>query len=61
MDTKDNNVGTFRKLLRECKECWITTLLVVVLFVVNGVHIAYSCRNHDFSLPIFVKVFDYLK
>jgi hypothetical protein len=50
-----------RQFLKTCRECWIVTLFIVVMFIINGARICLDAKNHDFSLPVILRILDVLR
>lgn len=49
-----------RTAIKTCRECWKVSLFVGLLFVANGLDMCWGAHNHNFSLPLILKVFSFL-
>jgi hypothetical protein len=50
-----------RQFLKTCRECWVVTAFMTFLFLMNGVRICLDVKNHDFSLPLILRILDVLR
>ncbi len=49
-----------KQLLRECRECWMVTTFITVLFIANGVDMWVGVQNHSFHLPLILRSLEFL-
>jgi hypothetical protein len=47
-----------KTFIKECRECWIVTLFIVVLGLANLAHLCLSMQGHDFNLPVYLRLLD---